>query len=401
MRSLVGAAACLLAAALLAPAAAQPKYGPGVSDSEIRVGQTQPLSGPASAYGTQGRIATAFWKMANEKGGVNGRKVAMIVLDDAYSPPKTVEQTRRLVENDHVLAVVNSVGTPTNTAVHKYMNLKKVPQLLISTGASKWNDPVNFPWTTSFYPSYEMEAQVYARYLLQNQPDAKVAILYQNDDMGKDYVHGFKAGLGDKAKAMIVAEASYEVTDPTVDSQVISLKASGATVFFNIATPKFAAQAIRKTYDLGWKPVHLLASVSSSIGAVLQPVGPEKAVGLITAMSYKTPGDPTWDNDAGMKAYLDFMKAYYPDGQPADTSNIFGYSANQLLLELLRRCGSELTRENLMKQATNLSGMQMPMLLPGVTVTTTPKDFNPFRKLQLARFDGTSWNLFGSIISAQ
>ncbi|HYM01568.1 MAG TPA: ABC transporter substrate-binding protein [Stellaceae bacterium] len=379
--------------------AADKAYGPGVSDTEVKLGQTMPYSGPASSYGTQGKTESAYLKMINEQGGVNGRKIDLISLDDGYSPPKTVEQTRKLVEEDNVLADIGALGTPTNSSIQKYLNAKKVPHLLVSTGASKWNNPKEFPWTTPFYPSYAMEAQIYGKYLLKNKPDAKIAVLYQNDDFGKDYLRGLKEGLGDKAASLIIKEVSYETTDPTIDSQIVTLQASGADTFVDITIPKFAAQAIRKTYDIGWKPMHILASVASSIGAALEPAGLDKSVGLITAVAWKTPGDPTWANDKGMQDYLAFLKKWYPEANPADAGNAVGYTAAQLIVEIVKRCGNDLTRESILKQATSINELGLPLLLPGITVSYGPTNYSGFHQLRMQRFDGKSWVLFGDVLS--
>jgi branched-chain amino acid transport system substrate-binding protein len=345
-------AAALIAASLIAaPAAAQKKYGPGVTDSEIKIGQTMPYSGPASAYGTYGKAHAAYFAMINEQGGINGRKINFISLDDGYSPPKAVEQIRRLVEQDEVLLVFNPLGTPTNTAIQPYMNAKKVPQLFVATGATKWGDPQHFPWTMGWQPNYQAEAKIYAAYLLKNKPEAKVGLLYQNDDYGKDYLKGFKDGLGDKAKTMIVSEVSYEVTDPTVDSQIVTLKGSGADVFFNITTPKFAAQAIRKAADIDWHPFHLLNNVSNSIAAVLTPAGVEKSVGLVSTVYYKDPNDPQWKDDPEYKEWAEWMKKYNSAADPLDNFNVIAYASVQTLVQVLKQCGDDLTRENVMKQA--------------------------------------------------
>ncbi len=398
LRPLLTAASAVLGLALAAsPALAQKKYDPGASDTEIKIGNTMPYSGPASAYGTIGKAEAAYFKKINDEGGINGRKINFITLDDGYSPPKTVEMARRLVEQDEVLLLFGTLGTPSNTAIHKYMNAKKVPQLFVATGASKWNDPKNFPWTMGWQPNYHTEAMIYAKHILQTKPNAKIAVLYQNDDFGKDYLTGLKDGLGDKAK-MIVAEASYEVTDPTVDSQIVQLQGSGADVFVNIATPKFAAQAIRKAYDTGWKPTQYLTNVSLSVGAVLTPAGLDKSVGIITSNYGKDATDPQWENDAGMKEWRAFMAKYYPEGNLKDNSNIFGYGAARTMVQVLKQCGDNLTRENVMKQAANLQKLDVGTLLPGITINTSPTDFAPIQAVQLAKFDGKTWVLFGDVI---
>ncbi|HEX4987104.1 MAG TPA: ABC transporter substrate-binding protein [Burkholderiales bacterium] len=390
---MLGLAACLAMQA----AVAQKKYGPGVTDTEIKLGQTMPYSGPASAYGAIGKAELAYFQMVNEHGGVNGRKINLISLDDGYSPPRTVEQVRKLVEEEQVLALFQTLGTPTNTAIHKYINAKKVPHLFLATGATKWGDPADFPWTIGFQPSYQAEAQIYARYLLKNKPSAKIAVLYQNDDYGKDYLKGLKDGLGDKV-GMIVAEASYEVSDPTVDSQVVTLQASGADVMFTIATPKFAAQSIRKVYDIGWKPLHFVNNVASSVGAVLTPAGLDKSTGLITALYLKDPVDPQWDKDPGVKRWHAFMKKYMPEANVADFNFIYGYAAAELMVGVLKACGDDLTRENLMKQATSLKDVALDVALPGIKYTTSASDYFLMEQLQLARFDGKRWVLFGDVI---
>ncbi len=380
---------------------AQKKYGPGASDSEIKIGQTMPYSGPASAYGTVGKASAAYFEKINSEGGINGRKITFLSLDDGYTPPKTVEQVRKLVEQEGVLLLFGTLGTPTNSAIHKYVNAKKVPHLFLNTGATKWNDPKNYPWTMGYNLSYQAESRIYAKYLLQTKPTAKIAILYQNDDYGKDYVKGLKDGLGEKAKSMIVAEASYEVAEPAIDSQIIKLQASGADTFFNVTTPKFAAQAIRKAHDLGWKPLHILNQVSSSVGAVLTPAGLDKSVGLITASSYKDPVDPQWKDDAGMKDYLAFMKKYFPSADVTDVFNAVGYSTAQCLVHTLKQSGEDLTRENVMNQARNIKELQLPMLLPGIKINTSPEDHSVLSQAQLARFDGKEWKLFGEVIGGK
>jgi ABC-type branched-subunit amino acid transport system substrate-binding protein len=374
------------------------KYDPGASDTEIKIGQTMPYSGPASGYGTQGKAELAYWKMINSKGGINGRKITLLTMDDSYSPPKTVEQTRKLVEQDEILADIGSLGTPTNSAIQKYLNSKKVPQILISTGAAKWNDPKNFPWTTPFYPPYAQEAKIYGKYIVKQLPSAKIGVIYQNDDFGKDYLRGFKEGLGERAD-LIVKELTYEVTDPTIDSQIVALKSAGADVVFTIATPKFGAQSIRKIADLGWKPTHFIVSVASSIGGVLEPAGVEVSTGLITALSNKVIGDPAWDDDQGVKDYLAFMKEWYPEGNPIDGSNQIGYGSAQFTAIILKNCGDELTRENVLKQATNLTDISLPLLLPGITLSVTPTDYSTFSTFRLAKFDGKTWKFFGDNIS--
>jgi ABC-type branched-subunit amino acid transport system substrate-binding protein len=397
-RRAVVVCAALAVCGLGTTAMAQAKYGPGASATEIKLGQTMPYSGPASAYGTIGKVEMAYFKKINEEGGVNGRKINLISLDDGYSPPKTVEQVRRLVEQDEVLALFNTLGTPSNSAIHKYVNAKKVPHLLLATGATKWGDPKNFPWTMGFNLSYQTEGEIYAQYLLKNKPDAKIAILYQNDDYGKDLLKGVKEGLGAKAAKMIVAEATYEVTDPTVDSQILTLKASGADTFINITTPKFAAQAVRKVYDSGWKPLHLLNNVGASTGSVLIPAGLEKAVGLITVAYYKDPNDPKWKADPAVLEWRAFMAKYYPEGDTKDASNVFGFIAAQAMVQILKQCGNDLTRENVMKQAANIKDFKMPLLLPGMAMNTSPTDFFPFEQAQLQRFNGTAWDLFGEVL---
>ena len=391
--------AAILGFALTVPAAlAQKKYDPGASDTAIKIGQTMPYSGPASAFGTIGKIEAAYFRKINDDGGINGRKINFISLDDAYSPPKTVEMVRRLVEQDEVLLLFGSLGTPSNTAIHKYMNAKKVPQLFIASGASKWNDPKQYPWTMGLQPNYQAEASIYARHILQTRPNAKIGVLYQNDDFGKDYLKGLKDGLGDKAAAMIVALASYEAADPTIDSQIVQLQSSGADVFINITVPKFTAQAIRKAYDIGWKAVQYVTNVSSSVGAVLQPAGLDKSVGLITAAYLKNPSDPQWDNDPAMIEWRTFMKKYYPDGDLADSFNTAGYGAARTLVQVLKQCGDTLTRENVMKQAANLKNFDDGMTLPGIRSNTSPTDFAPIKALQLSRFDGKQWVSFGAIM---
>jgi branched-chain amino acid transport system substrate-binding protein len=381
----------------LALAAGQ--YGPGASDSEIKLGNTMPYSGPASAYGTIGKAEAAYFAMINEQGGINGRKINFISRDDGYSPPKAVEQVRQLVEQDQVLALFQPLGTPSNSAIQGYLNENKVPQLFVASGANKWNDPGHFPWTIGWQPSYQIEARIYAQYILKNLPDAKIAVLYQNDDFGKDYLIGLREGLGNKADKMIVATKSYETTDPTVDSQVVELQASGANVLLTAATPKFAAQTIRKVYDIGWKPTHFLTNVAVSVKAVLQPAGPEKAVGIITAAYLKEPTDPQWQNTPEYKDWLAWMQKYYSAGNTADDNNVYGYTVAQTMVAVLKAAGDNLTRENLMKQAASIHDEKLPMLLPGIVVSTSATDFAPIKQMQLSKFDGTTWRLFGEVIS--
>jgi branched-chain amino acid transport system substrate-binding protein len=366
------------------------KYDPGVTDTEIKIGQTMPYSGPASAYGTIGRVQAAYFKKLNEAGGINGRKINFVSVDDAYSPPKAVEQVRKLVEEDQVLVVFQPLGTPSNTAIQKYLNTKKVPQLFVSSGATKWGDPQGNPWTIGFNPSYQLEAKTYAEHLLKTRPNAKVAVLFQNDDFGKDYLKGLKDKLGAKA-SMIVKEASYEVTDATIDSQMASLQASGADVFFNIATPKFAAQAIRKAFDSGWKPVQYLSNVSASVGAVLTPAGLDKSIGVITTAYLKDATDKQWDNDPAMKEYLAFLAKYYPEGKAIDGTNLYGYVAAQTLEQVLKQCGDDLTRANVIKQAASLKNFAPGLLQPGLSINTGPDDFFLFDTLSLSKFNGTTY----------
>ena len=391
-------AAALTIALSMSQAVAQKKYDTGATDTEIKIGQTVPFSGPASPYATIGKTQAAYIKMINDQGGINGRKVNLIQYDDAYSPPKAVEQVRKLVESDEVLLTFQIIGTPSNAAVQKYLNAKKVPQLYAATGASKFTDPKNFPWTMGFNPNYFVEGRIYGQYILKEYPKAKIGVLYQNDDLGKDYLNGFKAGLGDKAAAMIVAEASYEVSDPTVDSQIIKLKDSGADLFFSASTPKQAAQAIKKNFELGWKPVHILDINATSVGAVLQPAGLEASKGVISVNYGKDPGDPTWKDDAGMKRYLDFMAKYYPEGDKNSLFNTYGYSTTQLLIHTLKQCGDDLTRENVMKQATSLKNVELDLSLPGIRANTSPTDYRVNKQLQMQRFNGERWELFGPII---
>lgn len=394
--AIVSFAALAMAAA---PALAQKKYDPGANDKEIKVGQTAPFSGPASAYATIAKTQAAYIKMINDQGGINGRKINLIQYDDAYSPPKTVEQVRKLVEGDEVLMTFQLVGTPSNAAVQKYLNQKKVPHMYAGTGASRFTDPAAFPWTMAFNPNYKSEGRIYANYILKNHPNAKIGILFQNDDLGKDYVAGLKEGLGDKAKTMIVGESSYEMTDPTVESQIVKLQSLGADLVYNMSTPKFAAQAIKKIADLGWKPVHILDINASSVGAVMKPAGLEASKGVISVNYIKDPLDPTWVNDAGFKNFKTFMEKYYPEGDANSNFNSYGHMTAQILVELLKRCGDNLTRENVMKQATSFKDVELDLLLPGIKINTSPTDYRVNKQLQMMRFNGERWEGFGPILT--
>jgi branched-chain amino acid transport system substrate-binding protein len=393
-------AALALLAATSSPSLAQKKYDTGATDTEIKIGNIMPYSGPASAYGVIGKTEEAYFRKINAEGGINGRKITFVTYDDAYSPPKTVEQARKLVESDEVLMIFNSLGTPPNSAIQKYMNQKKVPQLFVATGATKWNDPKEFPWTIGWQPNYQSESIIYAKYILKNKPDAKIAVLYQNDDYGKDYLKGFKDGLGAKASSMIVMEESYEVSEPTIDSHIVKLKTTGADVFFNITTPKFAAQAIKKNAEIGWKPLHFLNNVSASIGSVINPAGPENAQDIISSAYLKDPTDPQWKTDKGMIAWNEFLDKYYPEANRSDASVMYAYTVAQGLVHVLRACGDDLTRENIMKQAASIKDLELDGLLPGIKVNTSATDFAPISQVQLERFKGKTWELFGEILSA-
>jgi branched-chain amino acid transport system substrate-binding protein len=392
-------AALALLAAASSPALAQKKYDIGASDTEIKIGNIMPYSGPASAYGVIGKTEAAYFNKINAEGGINGRKINFISYDDAYSPPKTVEQARKLVESDEVLLIFNSLGTPPNTAIQKYMNTKKVPQLFVATGATKWNDPKEFPWTMGWQPNYQSESIIYAKYILKNHPNAKIAVLYQNDDYGKDYLKGFKDGLGAKGASLIVIEESYEVSEPTIDSHIVKLKSTGADVFFNITTPKFAAQAIKKNAEIGWKPLHFLNNVSASIGSVIKPAGMENAQDIISSAYFKDPTDPQWKTDKEMIAWNEFLDKYYPEANRADGAVMYGYIVTQGLVHVLKACGDNLTRENVMKQAASIKDLELGGLLPGVKVNTSATDFAPISQLQLMKFKGETWERFGDILS--
>jgi branched-chain amino acid transport system substrate-binding protein len=393
-------AAVAVLAATSSSAVAQKKYDVGATDTEIKIGNIMPYSGPASAYGTIGRTEAAYFKMINDAGGINGRKINFISYDDAYSPPKAVEQARKLVESDEVLLIFNSLGTPSNSAIQKYMNSKKVPQLFVATGATKWNDPKNFPWTMGWQPSYQSETQIYAKYILKNKPDAKIAVLYQNDDYGKDYLKGLTEGLGAKAASMIVAKESFETTEPTIDDHIVKLKSSGADVFIDIATPKFAAQAIKKIGEIQWTPLHFLNNVSASVGSVIKPAGYAHAQNIISAAYLKDASDPQWNDDPGMKGFYAFLAKDFPEGDRLDQSTVVGYGVSQTLVQVLKQCGDNLTRENIMKQAANLKDFRTEVMLPGIKINTSATDFAPISQLQLMRFQGQRWELFGDVISA-
>jgi branched-chain amino acid transport system substrate-binding protein len=393
-------AALALLAATSSTSLAQKKYDIGATDTEIKIGNIMPYSGPASAYGVIGKTEEAYFRKINAEGGINGRKITYVSYDDAYSPPKTVEQARKLVESDEVLMIFNSLGTPPNSAIQKYMNQKKVPQLFVATGATKWNDPKEFPWTMGWQPNYQSESIIYAKYILKNKPDARIAVLYQNDDYGKDYLKGFKDGLGSKAASMIVMEESYEVSEPTIDSHIVKLKSTGADVFFNITTPKFAAQAIKKNAEIGWKPLHFLNNVSSSIGSVIKPAGMENAQDIISSNYLKDPTDLQWKNDKGMIAWNEFLDKYYPEANRADLSVMYAYTVAQGLVHVLKACGDDLSRDNIMKQAASIRDLELGGLLPGVKVNTSATDFAPISQLQLMQFKGEHWDLFGEIINA-
>ncbi|MDI4235262.1 ABC transporter substrate-binding protein [Bradyrhizobium sp. Arg237L] len=393
------AAAVALLAVSSGHALAQKAYDVGATDTEIKIGNIMPYSGPASAYGVIGKTEAAYFNKINAEGGINGRKINFISYDDAYSPPKTVEQARKLVESDEVLFIFNSLGTPPNSAIQKYMNQKKVPQLFVATGATKWNDPKDFPWTMGWQPNYQSKSIIYARYILKNHPNARIAVLYQNDDYGKDYLKGFRDGLGSKAASMIVIEESYEVSEPSIDSHIVKLWSSGADVFFDITTPKFAAQAIKKNAEIGWKPLHFLNNVSSSVGSVLKPAGFENAQDIISSNYLKDPTDPQWKNDPGMIAWNEFLDKYYPEANRSDLSVMYGYTVAQGMAHVLKACGDNLTRENIMKQAASIRDLELDGLLPGIKVNTSRTDFAPLSQLQLMQFKGDTWERFGDILS--
>ncbi|MEA2930044.1 MAG: branched-chain amino acid transport system substrate-binding protein [Hyphomicrobiales bacterium] len=397
MRNAMRVLMASVAVCLAGSAAAQKAYDTGASDTEIRIGNIMPYSGPASAYGTIGKTLAAYFNKVNAEGGINGRKITFITYDDGYAPPKTVEQARRLVENDDVLLILNSLGTAHNTAIQKYLNGKKVPQLFVATGATKFGDPKNFPWTMGWQPNYQSEGRIFAQYIMKEHPQGKIGILFQNDDYGKDYVKGLKDGLA--GKMTIVAELPYEATDPTVDSQMVSLKASGADIFYNVTTPKFAAQAIKKAAEIGWKPVHLLNSVSASVGAVMKPAGLENGRGILTALYGKDPTDPVWDDDPGKKEWVAFMDKYYPEGDKSSSFPVYGYSVARTMVQVLQQCGDNLTRANVMKQAASLKDFETGMALPGIKINTGPTDFYPIKQMQMGRFNGESFVPFGPVLN--
>jgi branched-chain amino acid transport system substrate-binding protein len=398
-RTILAAAPGALAATALPALAAAKRYDPGVTDTTIKIGNTCFYSGPASSYGTIGRAMAAYYNMVNDHGGVNGRKIIFLSYDDAYSPPKTVEMTRKLVEQDHIFLDAGPLGTPTNSAIWHYMNQKKVPQLFVSTGASKWDDPKGHPWTIGWQPNYHGEGIIYGTYILKHKPDAKIGVLYQDDDFGKDYLRGVTDRVGTKGPAKVVLAASYETTDPTVDSQIISMKAAGCDAFVNTAIPKFAAQAIKKAAEIEWKPIHVLSSIGNSVVATLKPAGLEISKGIVSNFYLKDPTDPTWTNDAGYKWWVGFMDKYYPKGDKTDSLNVYGPSNAATVVHVLKMCGNELTRANVMKQAANLHHFRVPMLLPGIAINTSPTDFAPVKQVRMARFDGQRWQLFGPLLT--
>ncbi len=401
LRGLKAIAVFAVASAMTATAAyAEKKYDPGASDTEIKIGNIMPYSGPASSYGVIGKTEQAYFDKINAEGGINGRKIKFISYDDAYSPPKAIEQARKLVEGDEVLLIFQSLGTPSNTAIQKYMNSKKVPQLFVATGATKWGDPKNFPWTMGWQANYQSEGRIYAKYILDHFPNGKIAVFWQNDDAGRDQVKGLRDGLGDKAN-MIIADKSYEVSDPSIDSQIVALRDSGADIFFSWAAPKASAQAIRKVGELGWKPKFFLANVSTSVAGVLKPAGLENARDIISSAYLKDPTDPAWKDDPGVNAWRAFMEKYYPDGDKTNSNDVYGYAVAQTMVQVLKQCGDDLTRENVMKQAANLKNFSSDVLLPGIKINTSPDDFYPIEQMQLMRFNGESWNLFGDVITGE
>src|SRR6202045_3284429 len=401
IRNLAAVTALAVALAMTATAAsAQKKYDPGASDTEIKVGNIMPYSGPASSYGVIGKTEAAFVNMINAEGGINGRQIRFISYDDAYSPPKAIEQARKLVEDDEVLLIFQPLGTPSNSAIQKYMNAKKVPQLFVASGATKWGDPKNFPWTMGWQPNYQSEGHIYAKYILEHYPNGKIAVFWENDDAGKNQFKGLKDGLGEHVN-MIIADKSYEVSDPSIDSQIVALHDSGADIFMTWAAPKGAAQAIRKVGELGWKPKFFLATVSTSVASVLKPAGLEFAKDIISTAYLKDPSDPTWNDDPGVKTWRAFMDKYYPDGDKTNSNNVYGYAVAQTMIQVLKQCGDDLTRANVMKQAANLKNFSSDVMLPGIKVNTGPDDFFPIEQMQLMKFDGEAWRLFGDVITGE
>jgi branched-chain amino acid transport system substrate-binding protein len=389
------------AAAFAASAgSARADNAPGVTDAEIKIGQTMPYSGPASAYSVIGRAETAYFKMINEQGGVNGRKINLVSLDDGYSPPKTVEQTRRLVEQEQVAFIFNSLGTPPNVAIRQYLNDNKIPQLFVATGAAIFADPQHFPWTIGWQPNYVTEAKIFAQHILKTKADAKIAILYANDGFGKEYLAGLKDGLGADHAGMVIKEASYENSEPTVDSQVLTLQGSGADVLLIAATPKFAAQAIRKTFDIGWTPVRYMTDVSQSIASVMKPAGLDKSKGVITGLYGKDPTDARWKDDPGFKEYSAFIEKYMTPKDLIDAFAVYGFGLGATMIQVFKQCGNDLSRANVMKQAANLKDLELPMLLPGIKINTSPDNFSPIRQEALAAFNGESWEQFGELYQA-
>jgi ABC-type branched-subunit amino acid transport system substrate-binding protein len=396
------AALAMLAAGVLAtkPALAQKKYDPGASDGDVKIGNIMPYSGPASSYGVIGKTEAAFFRMINDQGGINGRKINFISYDDAYSPPKAIEQARKLVESDEVLLIFQALGTPSNSAIMKYMNAKKVPQLFVASGGTKFGDPKNFPWTMGFQPNYQSEGRIYAKYIRDNFPNGKIAVFWQNDDAGKDQFKGLKDGLGDKA-SMIIADKSYEVSDPSIDSQIVALHDSGADIFFSWAAPKGSAQAIRKVGELGWKPKFFLANTATSVASVLKPAGLDYSKDIISTVYLKDPTDPTWDKDPAVVKWREFMDKYYPDGDKANANNVYGYVQAEAMAQVLKQCGDTLTRDNVMKQAASLKDVHTDLMLPGIMVNTSPDDYFPIEQMQLMRFNGQAWELFGDVITGE
>ncbi|MFH0302351.1 ABC transporter substrate-binding protein [Bradyrhizobium sp. 31Argb] len=394
-------ATCAIAWAGFSAFAQEKNYGPGVTDSEVKIGQTMPYSGPASSFAAIGRAMTAYFQKVNAEGGVNGRKINLVSLDDGYSPPKAVEQTRRLVESEEVLAIVGTFGSPTNFATQKYLNAKKVPGLFLGTGANRVSEAATYPWSMGWQPNNHAKGVIYAKYLLKERPNAKVAVLFQNDDFGRDHLKGFRDGLGDKAATMIVKELSYEIAEPTIDSQILILKATGADVFLDISTPKFSAQAIKKMAETKWDALHLLSDAAGSISSTLVPAGLENSKGVITVAFRKDPNDAAWADDAGVKEYLAFMKQYMPEANPSETYHVFGYATAQTFVHVLKNCGDDLTRENLMKQATSIKDLVLPIMLPGIKLNSTPTRYTPMSQEQLMQFDGVKWKPVGEVIDAE